>query len=208
MVPPSGWKNALTEATLTIGRRPLQHGRKGGARRRRAAKKFICIAHWNSSSLVPEETLKSQPDGAHVVHQHVDPAVLVERALHELRRPIRRGQIDRDGVDTDEGREALDGAGARNDVGPFRDERSVIARPMPLLAPVTTATLSVSSRSIGAPRPRPIPRWRAKIGARQQSLRRESNPSASPAACCACRGAQTSARSRSKVTPTIAARRA
>jgi hypothetical protein len=56
MVPASGWKNALTEATLTIAPPPWCTIATTAARvARRAVKEFIRIAHSNSSSPVPRK---------------------------------------------------------------------------------------------------------------------------------------------------------
>jgi hypothetical protein len=54
MVPPSGWKKALTETMLTTAPPPLCFTIWVTAARvaRNAEKKFICMAHSNSSSLV------------------------------------------------------------------------------------------------------------------------------------------------------------
>ena len=100
MVPPSGWKNALTEATLTIAPAPCSTMCASAARVARSVlKKFICIAHSKSSSVSGEEPVQAQPHRADVVDQDVDPPVLVDRPLHELRRTVRFGEVDRDGGD-------------------------------------------------------------------------------------------------------------
>ena len=71
-----------------------------------------------------EEALEAQPHGADVVHQHVDAAVLVERALHELRRPVRAAQVDRHGGDAARGPRGCRGARAGDDARALVDERA------------------------------------------------------------------------------------
>ena len=95
-----------------------------------------------------EEPVEAQPHGAHVVDQHVDAAVLVDRALDQPRGPSGCGQVDRDRGHTLEALEAVRRARAGDHERALVGEPCVTASPMPLLAPVTTATLSVRARSM------------------------------------------------------------
>ena len=55
-MPASGWKKAFTDATFTIAPEPRSTIEASAARVARSAmKKFICMAHSKSSSLVPKK---------------------------------------------------------------------------------------------------------------------------------------------------------
>jgi hypothetical protein len=47
-----------------------------------------------------KKPLEAKPDGTDVVHQHVDAAVLVHRAVDQPRRALRGGQVERQSGDT------------------------------------------------------------------------------------------------------------
>jgi len=66
------------------------HRDQGSAVARSVVKKFMRVAHSNSSSATarkPSSRRRTAPD---VVDQHIDPTVLVHRSLHQrTRRPMR-----------------------------------------------------------------------------------------------------------------------
>ena len=90
---------------------------------RSALKKFSCIAHSNSSSLVPRKPSEAQPHRADVVDQHVDPAVPLERVADEPPGPSGLGEVDLHGGHAVETLEGADRPGARDDAGALGGER-------------------------------------------------------------------------------------
>src|SRR5271165_2796922 len=149
MVAASGWKKAFTDATLTIAPVPLSTIAVRAARLARSAmKKFICMAQAKSSSLVPKNPCS---------RIRTAPTLLTStssRPCSSIARPISCA-----------GPSAADRSTAIG-VTPLRPARLpvvsepattcapsparafVTASPIPLPAPVTTATLPARLRSI------------------------------------------------------------
>ena len=95
-MPLSGWKNALTEATLTIAPPPCSTMAGIAARdARRVVKKFMLQRPLELLVAGGQEALETQPHRSDVVDQHVDATVLGERAIDEQRRPVARHEVDR-----------------------------------------------------------------------------------------------------------------
>src|ERR1700722_5983788 len=153
MVAASGWKNALTEATLTIAPEPCLTISVRAARLARSAmKKFSSIAQAKSSSLVP----KKPP-----LRIRTAPTLLTStstRPCSSVARPI--SCAGPSGADRSIATGVTPLRPSRFSVvrepattwAPSSARVLVTARPMPLPAPVTTATLPARLRSIGSGR--------------------------------------------------------
>ncbi len=94
-----------------------------------------------------EEPADAKLDGADVVDQDIQAPMLADRLRDQFLRSARFAEVDGYRGDAGELRERVDRARARDDQAPSSASARTTARPMPLLAPVTTATLSSSSRS-------------------------------------------------------------
>src|SRR3954471_1521227 len=123
MVPASGWKNALTEATLTIAPPPVSSiavtAGAGGAQRAEEVQ-----PHRPFELLVAgaEEAVHAQAHRADVVHEHVDPPVLLQSASDQLRGAVRGSEVDRDRGHPVEPVEGVGAAGAGDHEGAFTRE--------------------------------------------------------------------------------------
>jgi hypothetical protein len=71
-----------------------------------------------------EESLYADSHRPHVVDEHVDPSVLVDRARDQLRGSIRCGQVARHAADSIDVVEGLHRAGAGDDARPLGGEGS------------------------------------------------------------------------------------
>src|SRR5215204_3955799 len=149
MTSPSGWKNALREATFTIT--PSLRGiiAATAARvARNAAKKLSCIEASKSASLVCRKPS---------TRNRTPPTLLTSTSTRPCRsRACPTSRSDPPGS-TRSTSNALTRSMSSNESivsapattsAPSAASIRVIARPIPLLAPVTTATLPVSSRSM------------------------------------------------------------
>src|SRR3954471_24623146 len=149
MVPASGWKNALTEATLTIAPPPVSSIAVTAARVARSAlKKFSCIAHSNSSSLVPRKPS---------TRRRTAPTLFTSTSTRPCSCRARPTSCaGPSGAARSTGTAVTRSSPSRVSVprapattrAPSPARVRVIASPMPLLAPVTTATLPSSPRSM------------------------------------------------------------
>src|ERR1700722_17026843 len=147
---PSGWKNALTEATLTIAPLPWVTISVRAARlARRAMKKFSSIAQANSSSLVPRKP---------PVRMRTAPTLLTStssRPCSPIACLISRAGPSGAARSTATGLTPLRPSGVSvvrepaTTSAPSSASVLVTASPMPLPAPVTTATLPARLRSMG-----------------------------------------------------------
>ena len=147
--PPSGSKKAFTEATLTIV--PV----RGGAMCLTAAR----VARSAAKKLSSRDAAKSasvrlrNPSVRSVRRRRCSPGRRCDRAAQRRRPPVapgrRLGKVDGDRRDPVESVQRVGRPCARNYERPLhRRALAATARPMPLLAPVTTATLPASSRSM------------------------------------------------------------
>jgi len=129
---------------LTIDPDPCSSIGPSAARVARRVKKFICSAHSNSSSLVAKKPSTYDPQRPDVVDEHVDAAVRLDRLLDEQGRPVPGEQVHRNCGDPVESVKILGGERPCNYPGAFGDQRLSDGEPDALVAPVTTAILSVS----------------------------------------------------------------
>ena len=95
-----------------------------------------------------EECVEPQADPADVVEELVDLAVSFERLGHEPLGAAGLDQFDGDGGDAVDSDQRLGRQRPGDDVRAFAGEQARDREADPLLAPVTTATLPLSSRSI------------------------------------------------------------
>ena len=116
---------------------------------RSAEKKLSSSEAWKSASLTFDEAVEAQLHAADIVDQHVEPAVLLDGVVDEPGRALGVEEVDREGLDALEALQGRDVRAPATTSAPSAASSRATARPMPLLAPVTTATLPDSSRSMG-----------------------------------------------------------
>ena len=117
MTAPSGWKNALTEVTLTIVPSPCAHHRGDGGARRAQRREEVELERGLEVGVADgEEAVEAQLHAAHVVDQHVEAAVLLDGVADQPGRTLGVGEVDGEGRDAIEPLEGRDGARAGDDV--------------------------------------------------------------------------------------------
>ena len=119
---------------------------------RSAAKKLSCIDALEVVVAHVEEAVEPELRAADVVDEDVDASVPSTAVVDESLRAAGLDEVDGDRGDAVDSLERVDVCALRRRRGRLRLRAScTIARPMPLLPPVTTATLPSSSRSMFSP---------------------------------------------------------
>src|SRR5271165_1679544 len=152
MVAASGWKNALTEATLTIAPLPFLTISVRAARLARSAiKKFICIAQAKSSSLVPKNpSVRIRTAPTLLTSTSMRPCCSVACRI-SWAGPSGAVRSTATGVTPLSPSRVSVVSEPATTCAPSPARARVVAIPMPLPAPVTTATLPARFRSMSAP---------------------------------------------------------
>src|SRR5215469_13959926 len=161
MVAASGWKKALTDATLTIAPlRFLTISVRAARLARSAMKKFICIAQAKSSSVVP-----NNPS----VRMRTAPTLLTSTSMRPCSSaacrtscagPSGAVRSTATGVTPLSPSRVSVVSEPATTCAPSPARARVVAIPMPLPAPVTTATLPARFNSMDAPSGKPVSRTR------------------------------------------------
>jgi hypothetical protein len=97
---------------------------EGGARRTQRREEVHLHRPCELVVAGPQEALEAQPDRPDVVDQHVDPPVLVDRALDQQRRAIGSHEVERHRGDAVDALQRVDGARAGDHASALVDERS------------------------------------------------------------------------------------